>query len=82
VDGLSTGSVVRQHRERLGFSQSELGSRVGRTKQWVSELERGNINISYEMARALASVFGQTPDALFLPAESTVDRLPTEVAGT
>lgn len=78
---MSTGSVVRRYRRQLGLSQAELGKKVGRTKQWVSELERGHINISYDMARALANVFGRTPDALFLPDESNAVGQTSGVAG-
>ena len=72
--------MVRRHRQRLGLSQTELGARVGRTKQWVSEVERDHVNLSYEMTRALAAVFGETPDGLFLSSESKEDGPPQAVA--
>lgn len=34
-------AIVRRRRRDLGLSQSELAARVGRTRQWVSNLESG-----------------------------------------
>jgi len=48
----------------------QLGARVGKSKQYMSELERGNIRLTYDMAVKIAQVFGQSPDDLFLPDES------------
>jgi putative transcriptional regulator len=48
----------------------ELGARLGRSKQYMSELGRGNIRLTYEMAVKIAQVFDTTPDKLFLPYES------------
>ncbi|MBP2657787.1 MAG: hypothetical protein H6Q69_819 [Firmicutes bacterium] len=42
---------------------------IGRTKQWLSEVERGNINLAYNEAVKLAQVYGETPD-IFLPLKS------------
>jgi len=48
----------------------ELGARLGKSRQYMSELGRGNIRLTYDMAVKIAQVFGTTPDALFLPSES------------
>lgn len=48
----------------------ELGRHLGKSKQYMSELGRGNIRLTYNMALKIARVFGTTPDALFLPEES------------
>lgn len=59
----------REIRKSLGFTQKQAASPLGKTKQWLSEVERGNIKLDYEEAVKLARVYGGTPD-IFLPIES------------
>lgn len=40
---------VKDARRDAKLTQTELGKRIGKSKQWVSELERGNIKLSFEM---------------------------------
>ena len=42
---------------------------LGRSKQWLSEVERGNIELNYKDAVELSKAYGATPD-IFLPIES------------
>ena len=56
------GQRVREVRKENGMTLAELGERIGRSKQWLSELERGNIRLTYDMAVKIAQVFGKTPD--------------------
>lgn len=56
--------------KRHGITLTELGNRIGETKQYMSELGRGNIRLTYEMAVKVAMVFNTTPDALFLSSMS------------
>lgn len=58
----------RETRKELGFTLEQAASPLGRTKQWLSEVERGNIKLNYEEAVKLAQVYGGTPD-IFLPQE-------------
>lgn len=53
--------ICREH----GLTLAELGRRIGKSKQYMSELARGNIRLKYEMALKIAEVFGTTPDELF-----------------
>jgi len=76
---MSLGQVVRENRKRLGLTQTDLAVQVNRTKQWVSELERDNINVSYEMVRTLGNVFGRS---LFLLIESKDDGRSAEVSAS
>ncbi len=61
---------LRKVRLQHGLTLAELGKHLGKSKQYMSELERGNIRLSYDMAVRIARIFGTTPDALFLPSES------------
>lgn len=49
-----------------GITATELGKRIGKSKQYMSELGKGNIRLTYEMALKIASSLGTKPDALFL----------------
>jgi transcriptional regulator with XRE-family HTH domain len=60
-------NLVRERRLARGWSQTVLGQRVGRTKQYISELERGNLRPSLVMVRRLAAAL-QVSDADLLDA--------------
>jgi putative transcriptional regulator len=47
----------------------EIGVKIGKSKQWVSEFERGNIRLNIDVAVELAKVLGVTAD-IFLPRKS------------
>ncbi|HHY38837.1 MAG TPA: helix-turn-helix transcriptional regulator [Clostridia bacterium] len=49
---------------------AELGRILGKSRQYMSELERGNIRLTYDMALKIARAFGTTPDEIFLPTGS------------
>lgn len=63
------GERVRAIREDHNMTLEELGNKVGKSKQWLSELERGNIRLSYGMSILISRVFNNTPD-VFLPIKS------------
>lgn len=51
------GNQIRKHRNQRGLSQQELGEKVGTQKQYIYDLEKGNITCSLtklsEIANAL-----------------------------
>jgi len=59
----------REIRKEKGLTLKNAANQIGRSKQWLSEVERGNINIGYDDAVRLARVYGETPD-IFLPRKS------------
>ena len=63
------GKVLRRERLRHQLTQTEIGGMIGKSKQWVSEFERGNIRLNLDVAVELASVLGLTAD-VFLPRKS------------
>ena len=50
------GKILRRERLKQQLTQVEIGEKIGKSKQWVSELERGNIRLNVDVAVALASV--------------------------
>ena len=63
------GTVLRRERLKHNLTQTEIGEKIGKSKQWVSEFERGNIRLNIDIAVKLAKVLGLTAD-IFLPRKS------------
>lgn len=53
---------VKDARRDTKLTQTELGKRIGKSKQWVSELERGNIKLSFEMAVSISNACNKTTE--------------------
>lgn len=53
---------VKDARRDAELTQTELGKRIGKSKQWVSELERGNIKLSFEMAISISNACNKTTE--------------------
>ena len=65
------GKILRRERLKQQLTQVEIGEKIGKSKQWVSELERGNIRLNVDIAVKLAKVLGLTAD-IFLPRKSKI----------
>jgi len=52
------GSVIRTGRERRGWNQAQLASRIGVTGSFIGKLEKDEALPSYDRLIALASVLG------------------------
>ena len=50
ISTINTAKRVRDARREANLTQTELGNMIGKSKQWVSEVERGNIKLSFDMA--------------------------------
>lgn len=53
---------VKDARRDAKLTQTELGKRIGKSKQWVSELERGNIKLSFEMGVSISNACNKTTE--------------------
>ncbi|PKQ27183.1 MAG: hypothetical protein CVT64_01700 [Actinobacteria bacterium HGW-Actinobacteria-4] len=62
VGGQDFGAIVRQRRLDQGIKQEELAQRVGRTRQWLSRLERGVGDVSLADALRAARELGLVVD--------------------
>lgn len=56
---------VKELRARFGFSQGELGDRVGVTRQTIAFIEKGNFSPSITLSLKLAREFDVKVDELF-----------------
>lgn len=57
------GGELRRRRERAGWSQPELGLRMGMMQSTVSRLEHGEMSVTIEHIVAIAAVFGLNPSS-------------------
>lgn len=56
---------VKQAREELAISQTELGKRCGVSRQTVSSIERGEYQPSVVLALKMAEIFNKCVEELF-----------------
>ncbi len=63
------GNVLRRERLKQRMTQTDIARKIGKSKQWVSEFERGNIRLNIDIAVDLASVLGVSA-TVFLPRKS------------
>lgn len=59
---INTAKRVKDARKDAKLTQTELGKRIGKSKQWVSELERGNFKLSFEMAVSISNACDKTTE--------------------
>lgn len=59
---INIAEKVKDARRDAKLTQTELGKRIGKSKQWVSELERGNIKLSFEMAVSISNACNKTTE--------------------
>lgn len=60
----SFGATIRRLRKERGWSQADLGERLGTSLSTVSKLENGRTTTNLDHLAMLARAFGTTPDAL------------------
>lgn len=56
---------VKELRARFGFTQGDLGERVGVTRQTIGFIEKGHFSPSISLALKMARVFEIKVDELF-----------------
>jgi putative transcriptional regulator len=58
---------IRELRNGLGWSQAELAERLNVSRQTVNAIETGKYDPSLPLAFAIAHLFEQPIEAIFLP---------------
>ena len=62
---METADIIKTLRERNGWTQEELGEKVGVKKSAVAKWENGRVeNLKRNMIESLSSIFGVTPSYL------------------
>ena len=77
------GALIRAHRLTLGMSQQELAIRVGVSRLWIVQTERGNPGASLELVLRTLTELGVTLVASSKSADSgtTASDAPPPVYG-
>lgn len=71
---MNMGEKIKELRKARGWSQTELGQRLGIQKSAVSKYERGAITkFSQEQLKEIADVFGVSPAVLFGYSEDEIE---------
>ena len=68
LNSVLIGKQIRNARKK-----AKLGLKIGRSKQWVSELERGHIRLTYESAVQISLACGITTDFFCSKSPQTID---------
>ena len=56
---------LKEHREKLGINQQDMGVLVGVSRQTISQIERGGYSPSVALALKLAKVCGVMVEDIF-----------------
>lgn len=59
------GTVIREHRKRLGLTMEEMQKRTGINNGNLSKIERGQQSLTNETMKAIASAYGMSLSDLF-----------------
>jgi transcriptional regulator with XRE-family HTH domain len=79
---LDLGTLVRDRRREIGWSQTELARRIGTSRSWVSEVENGKAGVEAGLALKALLALGLVLDVrprganTISPAERTAPALP------
>lgn len=65
----SLGIVLKRRRENLGLSQDQLALRADLHRTYISDIERGARNLSFDSIYRLAKGLNALPSLLFAEAE-------------
>ena len=58
---VTPGDMVKIHRRNIGLTQAQLGSKIGsKSKQYVSDIEKGRRQINIKLAKTLGEVLGHS----------------------
>ena len=71
---------IRELRQSMGWTQAQLGARVGMAKTTISGYEKGDHQVDPEMICALCDLFGCTSDYLLGRTESPLPVISDEDA--
>jgi transcriptional regulator with XRE-family HTH domain len=74
VYNLAFGKVILNLRERRGWTQTELATRVGITQSMLSRLESGKAQVGFYETSRLAQSFGLTTDQLNRQVQNALNR--------
>lgn len=69
-DQANIGPNIRRLRVALGLAQEDLSVRLGTSKVWVSQVERGESHVNVERLLEFADLLQVTPNTLLASCQS------------
>lgn len=69
------GLVIRERRRALGLDQATLAQRIGVSRQWVVEIERGKPRAEVALVLTALRVLGLSVNADVLPRDPAYEQL-------
>ena len=80
--GLSVlGTRLRAARNRRGFTQEQLSDVSGHSVRHIANIEKGDVNPSFEVLYALVKALGVSFDSIFDPAGEQLEAEIQEITG-
>ena len=58
INGVAIGEKIKEHRKRLGLSQTQFGEAIGKNLRTVQKYEKGEIDLSFANLNEIARVLG------------------------
>lgn len=75
------GLLVGQRSNRRGFTQEQLSDVSGHSVRHIANIEKGDVNPSFEVLYALVKVLGVSFDSIFDPAGEQLEAEIQEITG-
>ena len=65
-----TGSIIKEYLEEYGITQKELAEKTGLSKEYISDVLKGNDRLTEEFALKLEKVLTSVPASYWLNYET------------
>lgn len=72
---------LKEARKKRGFTQEHLADITGLSVRHIANIEKGDVNPSFEVLSALVKALGISFDAMFDPADEQTEAEIQEIAG-
>ena len=59
------GSILKQHRKELGYTQADMAEKLGISEKYVSRIETGIGGISKETLAKYMNILGISPNVMY-----------------
>ena len=56
---------LKEHREKNNLTYQDMADKLGICKAYYWQIENGNRNLYYELAKKIAAIFNLKPDDIF-----------------
>ena len=75
------GARIKAARKERGLTQERLAEQVGLSTRHIAKVEKGGVNLSFEVLSTLVKALGVSVDAVFNPTSDEVEAEIQEITG-